>query len=116
VELRCWEHRFFSIEGPMRWKQLLKPPPGDLWIGAAIWGALSLYVLWDIGTNQVPLLRGAMPSLPLLMLVLSLLATIGYWLAQKWVRLLVGTATILFGLYLLGDAVLRTGFTVWRVV
>lgn len=100
----------------MRWKQLLKPPPGDLWINAALWAALALYILWEIVVNRVPLLRGGMPSLFSLMLSVSLLATIGYWLALKWVRPLVLLAGAALGVYLLADAALNTGFTVWRVI
>lgn len=100
----------------MRWKQLLKPPPGDLWMNAAMWAVLSTIIAWNIVTGRFPLLWPGLLPIFSLFLLLSLLAAVGYWLAQKWVRPLVITVIVVLGIFTIGDAVLRSGFTVWRVV
>ena len=108
-------NRSFSIEGPMRWKQLLKPPPGDLWLDAVLWAALSLYILFQVGMKREPLFSHGMPNAVLWILLLSLLAAIGYWLAQKWVRPLVFVLLVAVSLYFLAIAALHTGLTLWSV-
>lgn len=94
----------------MDWRKLLKPPPGDLWIGALIWSLLALWPAWNL------VRQGLTPAalFDLFFIALCLALAAGCWFCQWWVRwLILGLAGVAI-VYIVVQAFARGEFGWWR--